>query len=249
MDLKDQLDHERRHLAYAGEVLEQFPALTRARSTDGASHRIAWSALAPDTADAAIAAEIEHHRRLGVAFEWKLYAHDAPANLRDRLRVHGFSIGPREAVMVFDLPGAVKPDPACRVVRIERSEQLDDYRRVAEEVFHKRYDLTTGQLATALAAGSSQHRGYVAYFAGEAVSVGRLYTHPDSRFAGLYGGGTRAPFRGRGFYRAVVAARAHDAVALGAQYAIVDALPTSRPILERLGYRHLTDTWPCEWQP
>ena len=43
----------------------------------------------------------------------------------------------------------------------------------------------------------------------------------------------------------MVAARARDAVRLGAEYLIVDALPTSRPILERLGFVHLTDTWPC----
>lgn len=26
-------------------------------------------------------------------------------------------------------------------------------------------------------------------------------------------------------------------------------VPTSRPILERLGFVHLTDTWPGEWNP
>jgi hypothetical protein len=26
---------------------------------------------------------------------------------------------------------------------------------------------------------------------------------------------------------------------------LVDALPTSRPILEKLGFVRLTDTWPC----
>jgi hypothetical protein len=46
-----------------------------------------------------------------------------------------------------------------------------------------------------------------------------------------------------------VAARARDARAFGARYLIVDALPTSRPILERLGFQWLTDTWPCEWRP
>jgi hypothetical protein len=107
------------------------------------------------------------------------------------------------------------------------------------------------QLYEALRSGSTQHRAYVAYDApgGEPVSIGRLYTHPDSAFGGLYGGGTLAAFRGRGFYRATVAARARDARELGARYLLVDALPTSRPILESLGFQHLTDTWPCEWAP
>ena len=81
------------------------------------------------------------------------------------------------------------------------------------------------------------------------VSTGRLYTHARSWFGGLYGGGTRAGHRGRGFYRALVAARARDARERGATCLLVDALPTSRPILERLGFEHLTDTWACEWTP
>ena len=36
---------------------------------------------------------------------------------------------------------------------------------------------------------------------------------------------------------------------LGARYLSVDALPTSRPILERLGFVRLTDSWPCTWRP
>jgi hypothetical protein len=91
-------------------------------------------------------------------------------------------------------------------------------------------------------------RGYIAYADDQPVSIGRLYTHPDSIFGGLYGGGTLAAFRGRGFYRALVAARARDAIAAGAAYLIVDALPTSRPILQKLGFQWLTDTWPCEWR-
>ncbi|MFY9860709.1 MAG: hypothetical protein WAK80_09150, partial [Candidatus Cybelea sp.] len=61
----------------------------------------------------------------------------------------------------------------------------------------------------------------------------------------LYGGGTMEQHRGRGFYRATVAARARDAIDFGARYLIVDALPTSQPILENLGFVRLTDTWPC----
>ena len=116
-------------------------------------------------------------------------------------------------------------------MRIERIDQIDDYRRVAEEVFEKNYDFTTNQLTRALRTGCQEHRGYVAYAKGKPVSIGRLYTHPDSLFAGLYGGGTLRSHRGRGFYRALVAARAKDAAELGARYLLVDALPTSRPIL------------------
>lgn len=244
------LDQDRRDLAHDGEVTERLPLLTRLRAANRAFHSIAYSSLQPATADEAIAGEIEHHRRLGVTFEWKLYAHDAPADLLDRLAVRGFSIGPREAVLVCDL-GAQHPwiaeDGRHVVARIETTEQVAVYRRVAEEVFGDDHGPLAAALTDAIRDGSTQHRAYVACAGGEAVSVGRLHTHPRSPFAGLYGGGTLAAHQGRGFYRAVVAARARDARDAGARYLRVDALPTSRPILERLGFEWLTDIWPCEW--
>jgi hypothetical protein len=243
------LDEERRNLARGQEVIESLPAVTRVRSP---YHAVAFSSLTADSADAAILEQIEHHRKLAVEFEWKLYAHDAPADLRSRLERRGFQIGPHEAVLVFDLSESNESieqvDPSA-VVRVERPEQVETYRHVAEAVFEKKYDLTATELVGALNAGSTYVRGYIAYAGKQPVSIGRLYTHPDSIFGGLYGGGTLPPFRGRGFYRALVAARARDAIAGGASYLIVDALPTSRPILERLGFQWLTDTWPCEWHP
>jgi hypothetical protein len=161
-------------------------------------------------------------------------------------------MGPREAVLVFDLNTSadwINQADTHSVLRIDRSEQIDSYRAVEERVFSKSYDLTAGELAGALQSGSSDIRGYVAFAGRQPVGIGRLYTHRDSVFGGLYGGGTLVEFRGRGFYRALVAARARDAIAAGSKFLLVDALPTSRPILERLGFQWLTDTWPCEWEP
>lgn len=135
------------------------------------------------------------------------------------------------------------------VLRVERPAQVADYRRVVEAVLGEDAGRQADRLAAAVAAGSTQYRGYVAYAGEQPVSIGRLYTHPDSWFGGLYGGSTVPAYRRRGFYRSVVAARARDAVAAGVRCLIVDALPTSRPILERMGFRHVTDTWPCQWTP
>ena len=252
VEVRRQLDQERRHLARDGEVLDVLDAVTRLRSHDGSRHGVTFSSLSAGSADAAIRGEVEHHRRLGVGFEWKLYSHDAPPDLLRRLSAHGLEAGPCEAVLVCDLgdpPAWVSATDAATVIRIILPEQVEVYRQVDEAVFGEADEGTAKELADAVRAASSQHRGYIAYSGDEPASVGRLYTHPRSRFAGLYGGGTRQPFRGRGFYRAVVAARARDAIASGARYLVVDALPTSRPILERLGFEWLTDTWPCTWRP
>jgi hypothetical protein len=250
--LLQRLDHERRHLARDGEILEVLDDVTRFHSVDGSHHSVVFSSLSEQTADAVIAREIAHYRALNAGFEWKLYAHDQPPDLLARLQRSGFEIGGCEAVLVRELETPELIDeqrPTIRVERIERESQIADFRRVAEEVFRRDYSFTSNELAEALRNRSTQHRGYIAYEADQPVSIGRLYTHPNSLFGGLFGGGTIASHRGRGFYRAVIAARAREAAALGARYLLVDAMPTSRPILQRLGFQHLTDTWPCDWKP
>ncbi len=228
------------------------PLVTRGSAEVWGQHCIAYSSLSAANADGAIAEEVAHHRALGRKFEWKLYAHDGPPDLMDRLQQHGFTIGPREAVLVLDLAHAaawVDAPPAFEVIRLERVEQVERYRMVAEEALGKDYAMTSGQLTDAIRAGDKGHLGYVGFCDGQPASIGRLYTALASHFGGLFGGAMLERFRGRGLYRAVVATRARDARTLGARYLQVDALPTSRPILERLGFVHLTDTWPCEWTP
>jgi GNAT superfamily N-acetyltransferase len=252
-EIRQRLDDERRTLALDAEVLEHLPAVTRLRARNGSYHVVISSRLTADNADATIVGEVAHHRQLGVEFEWKLFAHDTPADLLDLLKAHGLRPGPTEAALVCDVtnPPSWLSEPITHTVaRIETPQQVDIYRQLETVIFGQGDGNNANSLADALRSGTTQHRGYIAYApSGEAVATGRLYTHPKSHFAGLYGGGTHPSFRGRGFYRALIAARAQDALQLGARYLLVDALPTSRPILERLGFQWLTDTWPCQWKP
>jgi hypothetical protein len=247
--IRQRLDRERRYLAGDGYAVEVMPHVTRVAI--GSFRKVAWSALDEANADEIIAGEVAHHRAINVPFEWKFYSHDTPADLLPRLQTHGLVAGPTEAVMVFDLSKGFPPCRAdgCRIARIEQPQQIDEYRSVADEVFGDDCSFICDRLAAALAQSSTQHFGYIAYAGDEPASIGILYTHPLSAFGGLYGGATRSVHRRRGFYRALVAARAADAIMLGARYLMVDALPTSRPILERLGFQHLTDTIPCNGKP
>ena len=79
----------------------------------------------------------------------------------------------------------------------------------------------------------------MAWLDGVPISSGRLELAPGKAFAGLYGGGTVPTQQGRGVYRALVAARATEARRRGHRFLTVDARETSRPILERLGFRPL----------
>lgn len=248
----DRLDLERRSLVRQGESVEILPNVTRVRSADGSHHHISYCALTRENADAVIGEQVAHYRALGVEAEWKVYAQDCPPDLLGRVARQGFVIGPVEAVLVLDLespPAWVESPPTHPVVRVADAGHVAQFRAAAERIFEKDYQFTADELAQALRDGSTQHLGYIAMDGQAAAAIGRLYTHPDSAFGGLYGGGTLPDCRGRGLYRAVVAARAQDAVRLGARYLIVDALPTSRPILERLGFVHLTATWPCVLRP
>ena len=58
---------------------------------------------------------------------------------------------------------------------------------------------------------------------------------PGTEFAGIWGGSTLPEFRGRGIYRALVAARARSAIARGVRFIHSDCTDMSRPILERSG--------------
>ena len=73
--------------------------------------------------------------------------------------------------------------------------------------------------------------------------------YPGTDFAGLWGGSTLTPWRGRGIYRALVAVRARLAVRRGVRYLQVDASDDSAPILRRLGFRAITTTTPYVWTP
>jgi len=242
------LRHEERTLVREGEEVQALPYVTRRASASGVARWVTAFNLDASNADEAIAGEIAYHAGLGQPFEWKVYSFNSPTDLLDRLRAAAFVVGQREAIVVYDLAGGLGPfdqEYPCEVRRIERLEQLADFRFVTEAVFGKDFGATTGELAEAIQSGRRGHDAYVGYVDGEPAAVGRLYTDPASVFGGLYGGGTRAEFRGRGCYRAVIAARARDAVLARSKYLLVEALPTSLPILKRLGFVQVANTWPA----
>lgn len=250
--VRGELDEQRRTLFPDGIVGEVLPQLTRIRGEAGDWHEIAFSSLEDADVERVIAEQVRHYLALNAELEWKVYTHDYPADLRQRLERHGFEIGERETVVVLDLsdrPTWIDAPSPHRVVHVSSPAQLALYRTLAESIFGGSYECIVNEVASAISVGSTQHRAYIGHYGDEPASVGRLHTHPRGAFASLYGGGTLEERRGLGLYRANVAARARDALALGARYLLVDALPTSQPTLERLGFVRLTETWPCRLSP
>lgn len=89
---------------------------------------------------------------------------------------------------------------------------------------------------------------YLAYVADGPAATAWVYFEPESAFARLHAGSTVEAYRGRGLYRALLAARAQEAMARDYGYLIVGAGNMSRPIVARYGFQYLTTAYTYVWQ-
>ena len=209
---------------------------------------VVWSDLTAATADAAIAATIDRFARLGAGgWEWKHYSYDRPADLPQRLLAAGLTAEPAEALMVAEIAELALdvPPPAGVELHAVMDEQgVDALVRVHDEVFGEDHAGLRRELPARLARRPPTVAAAIAVAGDTPICAGRVEFHPGTEFAGLWGGGTLAAWRGRGVFRALVAYRAALASAQGFRYLQVDASPDSRPILERLGFVELATTTP-----
>lgn len=214
---------------------------------------IIWSDLDEHTADPAIAAQLAWLRTpeaAGRELEWKTYSHDRPADLPDRLRAAGFIPEPPETLMIAEAGEIAAATEGARLPDAVRLEPVTDAKGVdlAAEVHEKAFG-TSAEHLRARMLDQVEHRSdtvsiVLAMAGDEPVCAARMEFTPGTAFAGLWGGGTVAAWRGKGIYRALVAHRARAAAAHGYRYLQVDASDQSRPILARLGFTALSVTTP-----
>jgi GNAT superfamily N-acetyltransferase len=236
----------RRPVAGPGVLVEAEEQLTRTVGTDGSWAAVVWSDLTEADADAAIAAEVA---RAAGPLEWKLYSHDLPADLPDRLEAAGFRPEPVETLLVADIADLDLPVPdpvGVRLSVVEDADGVTTMLRVHDAVFGPgtTHPSVIEGVRTALTLPPRPIEAVVAWAGAEPVSAGRVEFHEGTEFASLWGGGTLPGWRGRGVFRALVGHRALLARDRGFRYLQVDAMPTSRPILERMGFHPLAETTP-----
>jgi GNAT superfamily N-acetyltransferase len=211
---------------------------------------IIYSWLTPDNAEAAIREEIAYFEGLKHYLEWKVYAHDTPPDLKDRLQAHGFEIEEPEALVVLDLLETTSSTLFQPIIldvrRVTQPEKLVDVATVHEQVWHEDFSPMIERLARDLQQIPDQLSVYMAYVDGNPASAAWIYFHAGSQFASLWGGSTVPTYRKRGLYGALLAARAQEAQRRGVRFLTVDASPMSRPILESLGFRWLSAIYPCK---
>jgi GNAT superfamily N-acetyltransferase len=235
-------------------ALEGTQNVVRAIAKIGSRDSIAYSNFLPQEAEKTIDAEIEYFSKLQRRFEWKVYRHDQPPDLLDRLRQRGFKIGEEEALMILELnnlpPVLTAPAPDGIEVRPVLDEKgIDDFIYLESAIWGE--SLTTREfMLFNLSDPLRRDLAFIAYSNEKPIGMARVSASSQSQFAGLWGGSVLSEFRGRGVYRALISARIRRAKEFDSvRYLRVDALATSRPILEKYGFSRVASTWPAVWPP
>jgi GNAT superfamily N-acetyltransferase len=207
-----------------------------------------------DELDALIARQVAVFAERGERFEWKLHAHDQPADLADHLLAAGFVPEETETVVIAPVAAVAGSPRLPDGVTLRELTERADFERIAEMEAAVWGDPEShGWLADMLESERAVDPGALAVFGAEAdglmVCAAWIRFEGNTPFATLWGGGTLPEWRGRGIYRATVAHRARLAQERGYDYLQVDASDDSRPILERLGFEAVTTTTPYVWSP
>jgi ribosomal protein S18 acetylase RimI-like enzyme len=186
-----------------------------------------------------VRAEIHGHLRARgrTACSWEIGSHAQPADLVDRLLALGLvddEPTPLAVGMVLTEPPA-EPPPDVEVRRVETAEEAFAADRIAAVAF----GMPAPPEAPKQFRPDRRNVVYLAYVDGEPAA--RASASFGEQGVTLFGGATLPEARGRGAYRALVAARWRDAAERGTPLVVTQAGPMSRPILTRLGFREVCE--------
>jgi GNAT superfamily N-acetyltransferase len=185
-----------------------------------------------------VRAEIHGHlrERGRTACSWEVGTHARPPGLVERLHALGLVDDEPTSLaigMVLSDPPAGGPSDVL-VRRVETADEFYEAERIAAIAFGM-----PGPAKRRPYEPDPDNVIYLAYADGKPVA--RASASFGERGATLFGGSTLPEARGRGAYRALVAARWDDAVARGTPILVTQAGPMSRPILGRLGFREVCE--------
>ena len=218
----------------------------------GEANFVLYSKLTAENADEVIQGQIAYFRENGRSCEWKLYAHDTPPDLRQRLAVHGFTIGDEEAIMALNLsqaPDILLQSVATTIRKLTDPAEVAQVIAIEEAVWCGDRSSWGERLMTEMRESPHFLSIYVAYVNNEPACTGWLNFSPNRQFASLWGGSTKTEYRKQGLYTAVLAARVQEAIQRGYRYLTIDASPMSRPIVAKYGFQLLTLAYECKWEP
>jgi GNAT superfamily N-acetyltransferase len=180
--------------------------------------------------------------------EWRTYAHDGP-RLPAALAAAGFVVEHTGTVLVGEAATLAGLPSQVDGAEVRADADLDAIAAMVQSVWGGDWSWLPGELGARRAAAPEDVAVYAVVADGAPVSAAWVSVYPGTGFAVLTGGTTLPSWRGRGCYRALVAARASLAAERGARYLTVDASADSAPILRRLGFTPLTEVTSFVWTP
>ncbi len=203
-------------------------------------NEVSLSVLGAD-ADAVIEATVASYGSLGLPLRWLVGPPTRPVDTAEKLVKLGFSLRPIRG-MAIDTT-AMLPTPGNVVVR---RMQMHDVQLWSDACSAGWGSPVSARIVSdwRWAFAQPERQFYLASIDG--VPVGTAAVVLCNRIAYLVGGQVLAPYRGRGVYRALLAARlaaVRDARATATTLAVE---ATSAPILARLGFRTLFRCLECE---
>lgn len=191
-------------------------------------------------ADAVIDATIAEYDALGIRFRWTVGPDSRPLDLGERLERRGLR---RHDIAVMaadlsDIPIHLTPDVTVEPLTLDNLTTYCD--TVAAGWDADPAPLHAYERAR-LRTGDTRHPAYLARIAGTPAAAANAALLPQSAY--LMGAVVLPPFRGRGVYRALIAARLRDVAAAGLRLVTTQAMrTTSAPILARLGFVTVAET-------
>jgi predicted GNAT family acetyltransferase len=215
------------------------------RGTDPRFNTVQHLRLSPETISTTVAevrAIAREHGRS--ALMWEVTSTATPQTLADDLQQFSMTLHepPMAVIMALHTP----PPPPTSGVTVSRVETIDDFCifvSITYEVFGIE-DQLGDELIRIRREGAqdlaqTHFLRYLAWIDGVPVAAASAtFTNVGVL---LHAGSTKRTARGRGAYRALVAARWDDALQRGTPMLVTRAGPQSRPILQRMGFEELAE--------
>ena len=206
--------------------------------------------------DGDVGALLEQVRELvpaGKPCAWWFGPSSRPSNLREQLLEQGLAFPENGIDLVKTLVLTDEPAAIPSEIEVRRIETFEDFlaaREVQWEAFDvppERRELQRAQLENEFAE-LLEHRfpvDFLALLEGRPAATATAI--PSERGMFLVAGSTMPWARGRGLYRALVRRRWDHAVERGTPALVTQSVPgTSYPILKRLGFQDVCDTYRLE---
>lgn len=243
---------QRIEVEYPGTRREVTPNVLRYIDTSkNPEGMIIFSTLNEENAEDVISEQVKYFEGIGQDFVWKVYDHDKPSDLKERLAAHGFVVEQAFALMVLDLnkaPEILQQPVLQNVQRIKDPENIAVILGIEQQVWNEDFSALGEYLREALLHYPDQMSVYLAYVDEQPASTAWVYFPKHSQFASLWGGASLGGYRKRGLYTALLAVRAQEARVRQVRYLTVDASDMSRPILEKFGFKRIAWIYFCKWK-